>query len=482
MRLSSALLTDFYAFTMAQNFFQQKRSHEIAYFDYYFRRLPDAGGYAIFAGLAQVLQHLEQLKFSEEEIQFLQDKALFSADFLTYLRHFRFTGEVWAMQEGSVVFPNEPLLTIRAPLIECVLIETFLLLTLNHQSLIATKAARIVRAANGRAVYEFGARRAHGASAAYDGTRAAYIGGISGSSNMQSAWLDGVPVLGTMSHAYVQSFDDEYTAFLSYAETYPDKTTLLVDTYDVLRSGVPHAIRLHQEYLAPRGYRLMGIRIDSGDLAYLSQRARKMLDAAGLTDCRIIVSNALDEYIITDLLRQEAAIDGFGVGENLITAKSDPVFGGVYKIVALEQTNPEGKLIQVPKIKVSESVGKTTTPAFKQVWRLYDDHNKALADVVGLHDEVIDETKPYTLIDPEHRWKHKTVENFRAEPRLTLVFQHGKALSQPSLEQIRNHCQREQSALWNEMKRLEYPHRYYVDLSQQLWQLKHDLIMQNRER
>lgn len=476
--MNSALLTDFYALTMANSYFSHGRADEIAYFDYYFRRLPDSGGYAIFAGLQAVLAHVQQWHFKAEEIEFLREKALFSDNFLDYLRHFRFTGDVWAMAEGSVVFPNEPLVTIRAPLIECVLLETFLLLTLNHQSLIATKAARMVQAAQGRAVLEFGARRAHGQSASFDGTRAAYIGGIHGSSNVYSGYRDGVPILGTMAHAYVQSFDDEYQAFLSYAQTYPAQTTLLVDTYDVLRSGVPNAIRVHQEYLAPRGYALKGIRIDSGDLAYLSRRARAMLDEAGLHECQIIVSNALDEYLIADLLRQDAAINGFGVGENLITAKSDPVFGGVYKIVALEKN---GTII--PKIKLSETAIKTTTPAFKQVWRLYDEQHKALADVVGLHDETIDPSQPYTLIDPEHRWKQKVVAHFHAEPRLRCYVRDGKPTQTlPTLDAIRAHCHAEQSALWNEMKRLEYPHRYYVDLSEPLWQLKQDLIMANRPR
>lgn len=469
---NSALLMDFYALTMANSYFEQGRQDEAAYFDYFFRRVPDEGGYAVFAGLEQVLDYLENLHFTEQEIEFLQQKGVFSAGFLDYLRHFRFRGDVWAAKEGTVVFPNEPLLIVRAPIIDCTLIEAFLLLTLNHQTLIATKAARIVSVAQGRKVLEFGARRAHGADAAHFGARAAYIAGVDGTSNVYSDFACAIPALGTMAHAYVQSFDNEYEAFLQYAKTYPANTVLLVDTYDTLHQGIPNAIRVHQEYLVPRGYQLKGIRIDSGDLAYLSIRAREMLDAAGLTETQITVSNSLDEYLIKDLLLQGAQIDSFGVGERLITAKSEPVFGGVYKIVALEKN---GQLI--PKIKLSETLQKTTTPGFKNLWRLYDQNRKAIADVITLYDEKIDNRQPYLLFDPEYTWKTKQVTNFVAEQKLLQWIVQGKrVLSTPTLAESRAYCRQELTYLWSEVRRLEKPHGYYVDLSQDLWALKQRLI------
>ena len=469
------LLMDYYALTMAQSHFSQGRQHEIAYFDYFFRTVPDHGGYAIFAGLTQVLDYLEFLHFTPDDIAFLRSKGVFTAEFLDYLANFRFHGDIRAVPEGSVVFPHEPLLTVRAPLIDCQLIEAYLLLTLNHQSRIATKAARIVHEAAGRPVFEFGARRAHGGDAAHYGARAAYIGGVAATANTYSEYTSGIPAVGTMAHAYVQSFDSEYEAFLQYAKTWPDNTVLLVDTYDTLRQGIPNAIRVHNEYLAPNGHTLRGIRIDSGDLAYLSNRAREMLDATGLHDAKITVSNSLDEYLIKDLVLQGAAVDNFGVGERLITAKSNPVFGGVYKIVALEK---DGAII--PKIKISETLAKTTTPGYKQLWRLYDVGGKAIADVVTLHDETIDDSQPYELFDPEYPWKRKTVSGFRAEKRLQTWMEAGaRSIAMPSLEDVRAHCQHEQQTLWDEIRRLENPHGYYVDLSQALWQLKQDLIREH---
>ena len=469
------LLMDYYALTMAQSHFSQGRQHEIAYFDYFFRTVPDHGGYAIFAGLTQVLDYLEFLHFTPDDIAFLRSKGVFTAEFLDYLANFRFHGDVRAVPEGSVVFPHEPLLTVRAPLIDCQLIEAYLLLTLNHQSRIATKAARIVHEAAGRPVFEFGSRRAHGGDAAHYGARAAYIGGVAATSNTYSEYVSGIPAVGTMAHAYVQSFDSEYEAFLQYAKTWPDNTVLLVDTYDTLRQGIPNAIRVHNEYLAPNGHALRGIRIDSGDLAYLSNRAREMLDAAGLHDTKITVSNSLDEYLIKDLVQQGAAIDNFGVGERLITAKSNPVFGGVYKIVALEK---DGAII--PKIKISETLAKTTTPGYKQLWRLYGAGGKAIADVITLHDETIDDSQPYELFDPEYPWKRKTVTGFRAEKRLQTWMEAGaRSTAMPSLADVRAYCQREQQTLWDEIRRLENPHGYYVDLSQALWQLKQDLIREH---
>lgn len=472
MQDNQALLLDYYELTMANAYFQQGRAQEWAVFDYYFRRVPDHGGFAIFAGLETVLNYVRDLHFTPQQIDFLRRKGDLDQGFLAYLQNFRFAGEIYALAEGSVVFPNEPLLTVRAPLIDCQILETFLLLTLNHQSLIATKAARICAQAQGRKVFEFGSRRAHGGDAALYGSRAAYIGGTSGTANTQAEAVFGVPALGTMAHSFVQSFDDEYAAFAAYAQTYPENTVLLVDTYDVLRSGVPNAIRVHQEILQPQGKRLRGIRIDSGDLTYLSRRAREMLDSAGLPDCQIMLSNSLDEFLIKDLLLQEAAVDGFGVGERLITASSEPVFGGVYKIVALEQ----GGAV-IPKIKISENLNKTTTPAFKQVWRLYNQENMAIADVVSLRDEMIDERQPYTLFDPQATWKRKIVQDFTAKPLLQLVWQDGKQTQpSPSLEQIRAHVQAELASLWSEVKRLENPHRYYVDLSQPLWALKQNML------
>ena len=469
------LMMDYYALTMAQSHFNQGRQDEIAYFDYFFRTVPDHGGYAIFAGLTQVLDYLEFFHFAPDDIAFLRSKGVFTAEFLDYLANFRFRGDVHAVPEGSVIFPHEPLLTVRAPLIDCQLIEAYLLLTLNHQSRIATKAARIVHEAAGRPVFEFGSRRAHGGDAAHYGARAAYIGGVAATSNTYSEYVSGIPAVGTMAHAYVQSFDSEYEAFLQYAKTWPDNTVLLVDTYDTLRQGIPNAIRVHNEYLAPNGHTLRGIRIDSGDLAYLSNRAREMLDATGLHDAKITVSNSLDEYLIKDLVLQGAAVDNFGVGERLITAKSNPVFGGVYKIVALEK---DGAII--PKIKISETLAKTTTPGYKQLWRLYDAGGKAIADVVTLHDETIDDSQPYELFDPEYPWKRKTVSGFRAEKRLQTWMEAGaRSIAMPSLEDVRAHCQHEQQTLWDEIRRLENPHGYYVDLSQALWQLKQDLIREH---
>ncbi|UJF24589.1 nicotinate phosphoribosyltransferase [Suttonella sp. R2A3] len=467
-----ALLLDFYELTMANSYFEQGREKEHACFDYYFRRVPDDGGYAIFAGLQQVLDYAQNLRFNDADIEFLRQKGAFSEGFLNYLRNFRFSGDIYAFAEGSVVFPTEPLLSVYAPLIECQLLETFFLLSLNHQSLIATKAARIVSVAGGRPVLEFGARRAHGGDAAMLGARAAYIGGASGTATTLAEQRYGIPSLGTMAHSYVQSYASEYEAFAAYAQTCPENTVLLVDTYNTLKSGIPNAIKVHEEFLAPNGHSLKGIRIDSGDLTYLSQRARDMLDAAGLTETKITVSNSLDEYVIKDLVNQGAAIDAFGVGERLITARSEPVFGGVYKIVAQER---DGKM--EPRIKISENVIKTTTPGFKQVYRLYDEANMAIADLVTLRDEEVDGSEPYRLFDPEHTWKHKMIKDFTLQARLNPVIVQGERIDeQPDLAQIRAHTQAELARIWPEVQRLENPHGYYVDLSKPLWQLKQDLI------
>ena len=409
------MLTDFYEFTMANGYLKNGLADRIAYFDMFFRRIPDKGGYAIIAGVEQLCNYLSNLSFSEEDIEYLRSKNCFCEEFLEYIRNFKFECDVWAIPEGTPVFPGEPLVTVRGPVMQAQFIETMVLLTINHQSLIATKSSRIVRAANGRAVMEFGSRRAQGADGAVLGARAAYIAGAAGTACVLSDRQYGVPAVGTMAHSWVQMFDSEYEAFKAYASVYPDSCVLLVDTYNVLRSGVPNAIKMAKEVLEPMGKRLKGVRIDSGDIAYLSKRTREMLDEAGMQDCKITASNSLDEHLIRDLIAQGACIDSFGIGERLITSKSEPVFGGVYKLAALE--DEQGNII--PKIKVSENVEKITTPHFKQVWRLTShEDGKYIADVLTLRDEVIDTSKPYTIFDPTHTWKKRTLHNFDAQPLL----------------------------------------------------------------
>ncbi len=467
------LLTDFYELTMANGYFENGMKDQIAYFDMFFRSLPDKGGFAIMAGVEQLVDYLKNLRFEERDLAFLKAKGLFSEAFLNYLRNFKFTCDVWAIPEGTPIFPGEPILTVRGPVIEAQFIETMVLLTLNHQSLIATKANRIVRAADGRGVMEFGSRRAQGGDGAVYGARAAYIAGCVGTACTLSERDFGIPISGTMAHSWIQMFPAEKEAFRAYTRTYPKNCTLLVDTYNVLKSGVPNAIEIFNEELVPKGYRPSGIRIDSGDITYLSREARKMLDGAGFPDCKIVASNSLDEYIIRDILLQGAKVDLFGVGERLITSRSEPVFGGVYKLVALEE---DGRL--EPKIKISENVGKITNPGFKNVWRLYDRvSGKAIADVITLRDEVIDDNSPYELFDPEHTWKRKRVENFHAKKLQIPLLEKGKPVYEnPGLEAIRDYCREQVDTLWDEVKRLENPHRYYVDLSQPLWDLKAGLL------
>ena len=471
--MNYSMLCDFYQLTMGNGYYKTEYAEKTAYFDMFFRRVPDGGGYAIAAGLQQVVEYINDLHFSEEDIEFLRSKGIFDEGFLDYLRNFRFTGDIWAVPEGTPVFPNEPLLTVRAPAIQAQLIETMVLLLVNHQSLIATKASRIVRAANGRAVSEFGSRRAHGASGALLGARAAYIAGCTGTACVLADELYDVPSTGTMAHSWVQMFDTELEAFEAYCRVYPDSTTLLVDTYNVLKSGVPNAIKAFDTVLKPLGARPKGIRLDSGDIAYLSIEARKMLDEAGYPDCKIVASNSLDEYIISDLLRQGAKIDLFGVGERLITAKSEPVFGGVYKLVATED-NGEIK----PKIKISENVVKITNPHYKKLYRLYDNKTgKAIADQLCVYDEKIDETKPLTIFDPDFTWKKKTVEDFTVRELQVPVFLDGKQVYElPDIEAIRSYCAEQQDTLWDEIKRFENPHKYYVDLSEKLWRIKNGLL------
>jgi len=469
-----SMLIDFYELTMANSYFEHNKNEE-AVFDLFFRSVPDEGGYAVMAGLEQAIQYIQELSFTQKDIDYLRGRNLFSEGFLDYLKNFKFSSTVYAIKEGTPIFPNEPVLTVQGPIIECQLIETMLLLTINHQSLIATKTSRIVASAKGRAVLEFGSRRAQGYDAATFGARAAYIAGAVGSSNTITDRDFQIPAIGTMAHAYVQSFDSEYDAFLAYAKTYPKDSVFLVDTYSTLGSGVPNAIKVYQDYLKPNGYTLKGIRIDSGDLTYLSKKSRELLDAAGLNQTKITVSNSLDEYLIRELVEQGAQIDAFGVGERLITSKSDSVFGGVYKLAALKQDG-----VWVPKMKLSDNVVKTTNPGVKKLFRLFDKiTNNAIADVVTLDYETIDETKPFLLFDPNFPWKQKKVSNFKVVSLLEPIFIQGKLVyKKPTLKDIRSFHQAQMATLWDEVKRFENPHPYYVDLSQDLWKMKQQLIEQ----
>ncbi|MEE1056199.1 MAG: nicotinate phosphoribosyltransferase [Acutalibacteraceae bacterium] len=471
------MLTDFYEITMANGYFKYEFKNKIATFDMFFRRVPDNGGYAIMCGLEQVIEHLQNLKFTDNDIRYLKDKGIFNQEFLDYLKNFDFSCDVWAVPEGTPVFPNEPLVTVTGPVIQAQFVETAILVYINHMSLIATKANRIVLASHNRAVMEFGARRAQGCDAAIYGARAAYIAGCAGTSNVLAGQMFNIPTLGTMAHSWIQMFDSEEEAFRAYAETYPNDCTLLVDTYNTLKSGVPNAIKVFREVLVPMGYRPKGIRIDSGDIAYLSKKARKMLDEAGFEDCEICVSNSLDEHIIRDLLLEGAEFNTLGIGEKLITASSSPVFGGVYKLVAVEK---DGKF--VPKIKISDNVAKITTPCQKKLWRLYDkESNKAIADVLTLKDEVIDDSKPYVIFDPENTWKKKEIENFKAVNLMEKIFEKGKLVyNSPSTQEIKDYCKQQMDTLWSEVTRFDNPHKYYVDLSLPLWEVKQKLLNMNK--
>ena len=474
--MNYTLLTDFYELTMANGYFKNGMKDEIAYFDMFFRKVPDNAGFAIMAGTEQVIDYLKELRFDSEDIRYLKEKEIFSDDFIEYLKNFEFKCDVWAIPEGTPIFPNEPIVTVRGPLIQAQFVETMILLTINHQSLIATKCNRIVRAAEGRPIMEFGSRRAQGSDGAILGARAAYIGGAAGTACTISDKMFGVPALGTMAHSWVQSFDSEYEAFRAYALAYPKSCTLLIDTFNVLKSGVPNAIRVFDEVLKPMGIRPQGVRIDSGDITYLTKKTRKMLDDAGYNDVSIVVSNSLDEYIIQDILKQGACIDSFGVGERLITSKSEPVFGGVYKLAAVEKN---GMLI--PKIKISENVSKITNPGFKKVYRLFaNDTGKAIADVITLADEIIDNSKEYEIFDPEHTWKRKTVSDFTAVELQTPIFRSGECVyNTPALSEIKKYCEQQLDTIWDEVKRFENPHEYYVDLSQKLWDIKYSLLSEH---
>ena len=479
-KLNMTMLCDFYELTMGNGYFNAGYQDRVTYFDVFFRDVPDKGGFAVCAGLSQLIDYIEHLHFDQEDIEYLRSRKLFSEELLSYLRDFRFTGDIWAIPEGTPIFPREPVVTVRATAIEAQLIETFTLLTINHQSLIATKANRICRAAQGRTVLEFGCRRAQGTDGAISGARAAYIGGCRGTACTISDQLYGVPAGGTMAHSWVQMFDSQYEAFKTYCEIYPTNATLLVDTYNVLKSGVPDAIRAFNEVLKPLGIKKCGIRLDSGDIAYLSRKARKMLDEAGWTECTITVSNSLDEYLIQDLWMQDAKIDAFGVGERLITAKSEPVFGCVYKLVAVE--DKDGNI--VPKIKISENVGKITTPHSKKLYRFYGrDTGKAIADYLTVYDETVDDSQNLEIFDPDATWKRKEVYHFEARELLVPIYQKGKLVyKRPGIEEIKKYCAEQVDTLWDEVKRFDNPHNYYVDLSQKLYDIKTELLNEKNER
>lgn len=474
--LNLTMLADFYELTMSNGYFVQGKQDEIGYFDMFFRKIPEDGGFAIMCGVEQLVEYMQNIEFTDSDIEFLRSKNLFCEEFLKYLENFKFSCDVWAIPEGTPIFPQEPIVMVKGPIIQAQFLETMILLTINHQSLIATKASRIVRAADGRKVFEFGSRRAQGAYGAIYGARAAYVGGCHGTACTICEKMFGIPAVGTMAHSWVQAFDSEYEAFKAYAQNYPDNCVLLIDTYNVLKSGIVNAVKVFKEVLEPLGKRPKGVRIDSGDITYLSKKVRDYLDKEGYSDCAIMASNSMDEYIIRDTLMQGAQLDSFGVGERLITSKSEPVFGGVYKLVAVES---DGKI--VPKIKKSENIAKITTPGFKMLYRLFSrETGKAIADVITLHDEEIDDTKDYVIFDPEHTWKKKTVTDFVAKKLLVKIFDNGRCIHTPRpLAEIRDYCAQQTQTLWDEVKRFENPHKYYVDLSKSLWEIKNKLLEEN---
>ncbi len=474
--INLSMLCDFYELTMGNGYWKSGMKDCITYFDVFFRSVPDEGGYAIAAGLEQIVDYIQKLHFSEEDLEYLRSRGIFDEEFLTYLSEFKFHGDIWAVPEGTPIFPREPVITVRAPAIEAQLLETYMLLEFNHQSLIATKANRICRAAEGRTVLEFGSRRAQGITGAVTGARAAFIGGCAGTACTVSDQVYSVPAAGTMAHSWVQMYDSEYEAFETYCKTYPTNAVLLVDTFDTLRSGVPNAIKAFDNILKPLGIKKCGIRLDSGDMAYLTQKAREMLDEAGWTECKITVSNSLDERLIRDLIRQGAKIDSFGVGERLITSKSSPVFDGVYKLCAVEKE--DGK--RIPKIKISENVGKITNPDFKRLYRFYSRENgKAEADYICLREETVDDSQPLTICDPDARWKRKTMDKYRAVELQVPIFQGGELVYElPTLQEIKQYCKEQIATLWPEVMRFNNPHTYYVDLSDRLMALKDGMLEQ----
>jgi nicotinate phosphoribosyltransferase len=473
------MMMDFYEMTMANGYFNDHDVDTRVAFDVFYRQNPDDGGFAIFAGLQQVIEYVENMQFTPEDVDYFRQQNMFSEEFLDYLSEFRFRGDIYAMPEGTVMYPNEPILTVIAPLIDAQLVETAVLAQINHQSLIATKSRRIVKAAAGRAVSDFGARRAHNMDAATYGARAAYIGGVVGTATCSAAQMFDIPISGTMAHSWVMFFGDEYEAFKKYAETYPDMTILLVDTYDVIHSGIPNAIRVAHEVLEPQGKRLKGIRIDSGDLAYLSKRVRKMLDEAGLPDCKIVVSNSLDEFTVASLLSQGASIDSFGIGERLITAKSEPVFGAVYKLAAVGENG-----IFAPRIKVSENVEKITNPGLKDLYRVYDADGHAVADLLAKHGETVDMSEPFRYIDPVKPWKNRSFENCSAKNLRRLYVKDGRRTEElPSLAEIRDYVRKQlDTEIWEEEQRFENPHRHYLDMTPDYYELKMGLLYETRKQ
>lgn len=479
MERNLSMVMDFYELTMSNGYFNDGVKDVMAVFDVFYRKNPDNGGFSVFAGLEQIVEYIENLKFSEEDIEYLKSQNLFNTEFLDFLKNFKFRGDIYSLPEGTVMYPGEPIITVVAPLIDAQLIETAILLQVNHQSLVATKTRRIVKAADGRAVSDFGARRAHNMDAAVYGARAAYIGGAVGTATVLAGQMFDIPISGTMAHSYIMFYKDEFTAFKKYAECYPDSTTLLVDTYDVLKSGVPNAIRVAKEVLEPMGKRLKGVRIDSGDLAYLTKRTRKMLDAAGLTDCNIIISNSLDEFTITSILNQGGCVDSFGVGERLITAKSEPVFGAVYKLAAVMDENGEFD----PRIKVSENVEKITNPGLKKVYRIIDGEGRAIADMIARADEEIDMSKPFRYVDPNKPWKNRFFENCRAEELQIPVIKNGEVVyKKPSLNEISEFVKQQLSEeIWEEEQRFENPHIHYMDMTPNYYELKMQLLNDSRK-
>ena len=468
-----SMVMDMYELTMTNGYFNQGMGNTLVVFDVFYRNNPDNAGFAIFAGLEQVIEYIKNLHFSKEDIEYLRSKNLFTEEFLEYLLHYKFRGDIYAMPEGTIMYPNEPILTVVAPLIDAQLIETTILLEINHQSLIATKTNRIVRVAGGKPVTDFGARRAHNVDAAVYGARAAYIGGAVGTATVLAGQMFDIPISGTMAHSWVMSFDSEYEAFAAYAKSYPDATVLLVDTYDVLKSGVPNAIKVAKEILEPMGKRLKGIRLDSGDLAYLSKAARKQLDKAGLTDCIIVASNGLDEYTIASLNRQGAMIDSYGVGERLITSSTTPVFGAVYKLVAVI-----GKDAIIPKIKISETAEKITNPGIKDIYRVYDEEGKAVADYLTIKGEAIDPTKPVRYIDPVKYWKNRSFENCTFKLLQQPIFQNGELVYEiPKLSDVRDYVRHQlENEIWEEEQRFENSHPHYLDMSPAMFELKMSLL------
>lgn len=466
------LLTDLYQITMMNGYFKNGVDKSSVVFDMFFRKNPCKNSYTIIAGIEQFIDYIENLHFSDDDLEYLKSLNLFDDDFINYLKNFKFTGTIYSVEEGSIMFPHEPILRVKAPVIQAQLIETALLNIINFQSLIATKASRICSAAENDHVFEFGLRRAQGPDASIYGARAAIIGGCVGTSNVLAGKKFNVPVIGTHAHSWIQTFNTELEAFRAYAEAYPNNTLLLVDTYDVLKSGVPNAITVFNE-LKEQGYKPQGIRIDSGDIAFLSKKARKMLDQAGFEDTIIVASSDLDEDVINNLKLQGADVNSWGVGTNLITSKGCPALGGVYKLSAVEEN---GKLI--PKIKISENPEKITNPGYKKVVRIYDkDGNKARADLIMLHDEEIDTSKPLTIFDPVFTWKKTTFKSYSLREMLSPLYENGKLVRErKTIHEIRKYTQTELNSLWPEHKRLKKPQLYKVDLSEKLWNLKHEMM------